>query len=93
MLAPEIDLPKSDPSILHTSPTPIGQRTPPPAACPMRQPTRTSIKLAKSNVVNHFKALKFGLLNVRSVGNDAKTGQISDFTMNEALDALALTET
>ncbi len=59
----------------------------------MRQPTRTSVKLAKSNAINHFKALKFGLLYARSVGNDAKSGQINDFTLNEYLDALVLTET
>ncbi len=41
----------------------------------------------------HSKHLKFGLLNVRSIGDDTKSGQIHDFVTSENFDCLALTET
>ncbi len=52
---------------------------------------RTPLKVPKGGD-HHFKSIKFGLLNVRSVGNDSKSGQINDLTTNEALDGLALTD-
>ncbi len=40
----------------------------------------------------HSKQLKFGLLNVRSIGDDTTSGQIHDFVTTEDFDCLALTE-
>ncbi len=41
----------------------------------------------------HSKQLNFGLLNVRSIGDDTKSGQVHDFVTAENFDCLELTET
>ncbi len=55
--------------------------------------TDNLVHVRKSPGSSHFKSVKFGVLNVRSIGTDAKSGQINDFALAEGLDCLALTET
>ncbi len=73
-----IDIPSSPPAHIDTI---INNHIPSGVTSTEHRRTDNLVRVRKSPGLNDFKSVKFGILNVCSIGNDAKSGQINDFVI------------